>query len=112
MTTKKTKEKMTETQFLIALSKTTRAYDWTTEGKSIKGKAKNGKSRGSMFSPVTAVARYLGLGTYTNARTAACKLGLTKTFTNTLSKATKANSNRGETQVLRGRVKQALGVTS
>ena len=55
---------MTETQFLMALNKTTTAYTWTVEGKKIVGTAKNGKTRGKKFAPVTAVCRSTGKGTY------------------------------------------------
>ena len=48
---------MPETQFLIALSQTTSAYKWGVEGKTIVGTAKNGKTRGKKFDPVTAVCR-------------------------------------------------------
>ena len=48
---------MTETQFLMALNKTTTAYTWTVEGKKIDGTAKNGKTRGKKFNTLTAVCR-------------------------------------------------------
>ena len=51
---------MTESQFLVALSQTTSAYKWTVDNKKIVGTAKNGKTRGKKFDPVTAVCRSVG----------------------------------------------------
>ena len=105
---------MTETQFLIALSQTTSAYKWGVEGKTIVGTAKNGKSRGKKFDPVTAVCRSTGKGPYASTckgkKTAASKLGLTSTFTTNVTSATTAKSNRGNYQVLRGKIRQVLDV--
>ena len=105
---------MTETQFLIALSQTTSAYKWGVEGKTIVGTARNGKTRGKKFDPVTAVCRSTGKGTYSSTckgkKQAASKLGLTNTFTTNVSSATTAKSNRGNYQVLRGKMRQVLDV--
>ena len=105
---------MTETQFLIALSQTTSAYKWGVEGKTIVGTAKNGKTRGKKFDPVTAVCRSTGKGTYASTckgkKQAASKLGLTSTLTTNVSNATQAKSNRGNYQVLRGKIRQVLDV--
>ena len=105
---------MTETQFLIALSQTTSAYKWGVEGKTIVGTAKNGKTRGKKFDPVTGVCRSTGKGTYASTckgkKKAASKLGLTSTFTTNVTSATTAKSNRGNYQVLRGKIRQVLDV--
>ena len=105
---------MTETQFLLALSDTTKAYNWSLDGKTIVAVAKNGKTRGQKFDPITAVCRSTGKGTYPSTargkRTAAKKLGVNTTLTTSLTSATKACSNRGNGQVLRGRIRQVVGV--
>ena len=105
---------MTETQFLVALSQTTSAYTWTLEGNQIVGTAKNGKTRGKKFDPVTAVCRSTGKGTFASTckgkKQAATKIGLTATLANNVSSATQAKSNRGNYQVLRGRMRQVLEV--
>ena len=105
---------MTETQFLLALSQTTKSYSWTLEGKTIVGTAKNGKTRGKKFDPVTAVCRSVGRGTYASTcsgkKKAATKIGLTTTLAENVSSATQAKSNRGNYQVLRGKMRQVLGV--
>ena len=105
---------MTETQFLIALSQTTSAYKWSVEGKTIVGTAKNGKTRGKKYDPVTAVCRSTGKGEYASTcrgkKQAATKLGLTSTLTTNVSSAAQAKSNRGNYQVLRGKIRQVLDV--
>tara|TARA_R100000808_G_scaffold16552_1_gene37291 strand:- start:2807 stop:3124 length:318 start_codon:yes stop_codon:yes gene_type:complete len=105
---------MTETQFLLELSKTVGSYRWSVDGKKIVGTAKNGKTRGKKFDPITAVCRSTGKGTYASTckgkSKAATKLGVTKTLAENVSNATQGTSNRGNGQVLRGRIRQVLGV--
>ena len=78
---------MTETQFLMALNKTTTAYTWTVEGKKIVGTAKNGKTRGKKFNPLTAVCRSSGLGNGTTTQ-AAKKLGVTTSLKDSILEIT------------------------
>lgn len=105
---------MTETQFLVELSKTTTAYSWSVDGKQIVGTAKNGKTKGKKFDPLTAVCRSTGKGTFSSTckgkSKAATKIGVTKTLAQNVSNATQAKSNRGNDQVLRGKIRQVLGV--
>ena len=105
---------MTETQFLITLAQTRKAYNWSTEGKTIVGVAKNGKARGKKYAPITAVCRYAGKGTNPSTKRGTTKagkqLGMTPTLTKNVSNATQAVSNRGNSQVLRGKIKQVLGL--
>ena len=105
---------MTETQFLLALQKTQKSYKWQLRGNKIRGVARNGKDRGELFDPVTAVSRYTGNGTYEvtqRGRTRAGKsAGLSTTLTNTVIHAADAKNNHGGSQVLRGRIRQILDV--
>ena len=105
---------MTETQFLLSLSRTTKSYRWYVQGNKIRARARNGKTRGQVFDPVTAVARFTGHGNYgvnQKGRKAAGKAtGLTPLLTTSVVNATEAKSNRGNGQVLRGRMRQVLGV--
>ena len=107
---------MTEIQFLLTLSDTTDAYKWYLEGNKIRAKARNGKTRGQVYDPITAVARYTGHGNYgvnKRGRKAAGKASeLTNTLSNSVVQATEATCNRGNYQVLRGRIKQVLGLNS
>ena len=105
---------MTETQFLLALQKTKKSYKWHISGNKIRGVARNGKDRGELFDPVTAVSRYTGKGTYDvtqrGRRRAGKSTGLSTTLTNTVMNASDAKYNRGGSQVLRGRIRQVLDV--
>ena len=55
---------MTEIQFLLTLSDTTDAYKWYLKGNQIRAKARNGKTKGQVYDPITAVARSAGHGDY------------------------------------------------
>ncbi len=105
-------QKMNEIQFLLALQKTQKSYKWQLRGKKIRGVARNGNDRGEIFDPVTAVSRYTGNGTYEvtqRGRTRAGKsTGLSTTLTHNVIHASDAKNNRGNSQVLRGRIKQIL----
>ena len=101
---------MTETQFLVTLSQTTDAYKWSVENNKITGKARNGKARGKKLDPLTAVCRYTTQTTLRSPCKAACKMGMSKTLASNVTDATKAKSNRGNSQVLRGKMRQVLGV--
>ena len=106
--------KMTEMQFLLALQKTKKSYKWHLRGNKIRGVARNGNDRGELFDPVTAVTRYTGNGTYEvtqrGRKRAGKSTGLSTTLTHTAIHAADAKSNRGNSQVLRGRIRQILGV--
>ena len=103
---------MNEIQFLLALQKTKKSYKWQINGKKIRGKARNGRDRGEIFDPITAVSRYTGNGTYDTTKRsrqrAGRSLGISSTLTNTIVGASDANRNRGSDQVLRGRIKEIL----
>ena len=105
---------MTEIKFLLALADTTKAYKWHLKGNKIRATARNGKTKGQVYDPITAVARSSGHGTYTinqRGRKAAGKAnGLTTTLTTNVVNATEATCNRGNYQVLRGKIRQVLDV--
>ena len=47
---------MNEIQFLLELQKTKKSYKWHVAGNKIRGVARNGKDKGELFDPVTAVS--------------------------------------------------------
>ena len=106
--------KMSETRFLLALGKTQKSYKWYLAGKKIRAKARNGKDKGDTFDPINAVSRYTRNGTYEvtkrGRQRAGKSTGVSNTLTNTMICATDAKCNRGGSQVLRGRIKQILGL--
>ena len=105
---------MTETKFLLALSKTVKAYKWKLKNNTIVGIARNGKTKVVLYDPVTAICRYSGKGVYKNnssgRKTAASKIGIDQCWLRNLEGATTAKFNRGYSQTLRGKIRQALEV--
>jgi len=102
-----------EIQFLLNLQKTKKSYKWHVQsGHKIRGVARNGRDKGELFDPITAVSRYTRSGTYEvtkrSRQRAGRSLGISSTLTNTIIGATDAKNNRGSEQVLRGRIKEIL----
>lgn len=101
---------MESSEFYQALSKLPSSYKFgVDEGNNIVG-----RYRTSSVNPVTALA-YKQTGTFYRANKketlkAGRALGLTTDFTNHVYNATTGVSNRGNTQVVRGKIKSALGV--
>jgi hypothetical protein len=100
-------------EFYDSLSSLPVSYTWSIQGQNvIVGTGSRGNARGLTFNPVTAVAFAEGYGSFgTNKRDtlrAGRTLGLTRTFTENLYQATTNYSNRGHSQVVRGKVRSAL----
>ena len=96
---------------LSSLSSST--YQFSINAKNvITGEGRRGKAKGISFNPVTAVAFSEGHGSYGTTKRdtlrAGRALGLTKTFSENLYQATINHSNRGHSQVVRGKVRSAL----
>jgi len=98
--------------FYDMLTELPKCYSWTRENNNIVAKKIRGTSKGTVFNPITAVASSRGLGTYMNNKKdtmkAGTQLGLPRNFTSTVYDATNARSNRGNTQVVRGRILSRL----
>jgi hypothetical protein len=106
---------MHSSEFYQQLSSLPQTYSWDIQGnQSIVGTGKRGKAKGLAFNPVTAVAHRQGHGEYaTNKRDtirAGRAIGLSKTFTENLYQATTNHSNRGHSQVVRGKLRSALEI--
>tara|TARA_Y100000590_G_scaffold345698_3_gene395550 strand:- start:27942 stop:28265 length:324 start_codon:yes stop_codon:yes gene_type:complete len=106
---------METSEFYQSLTTLPVSYSWTVgDNKSITATKTRGKDRGSSVNPVTAVAQSKGLGTYgTNKREtlkAGKALGLSRTFASTAYDAATSVSNRGNAQVVRGKIRSALEI--
>lgn len=105
---------MNTREFYSALSNLPNYYDFNVENGNITGEIRRGKSKGLSVNPITALATRLTGSSYgTNKREtqrAAKELGLTRDFTNHIYNAVTSVSNRGNTQVVRGKIRSALGV--
>ena len=106
---------METSEFYQSLTTLPVSHSWTVgDNKSITAEKTRGKDRGSSVNPVTAVAQSKGLGTYgTNKREtlkAGKALGLSRAFASTAYDAATSVSNRGNAQVVRGKIRSALEI--
>ena len=100
-------------EFYDNLSSVSSTYKWEVGSRqTIGATGTRGKTKGVAVNPITAVAHRRGLGTYGSNKRETLKagkaLGLTKTFTENVYQATTNYSNRGNSQVVRGRILSAL----
>jgi len=107
-------DSMENNEFYTTLASLPKSYSFGVVDNTIVGSTNRGSAKGVTFNPVTAVAyRQTGEVYGTNKREtlkAGRALGLNRSFTETVYNATTGVSNRGNTQVVRGKVKSALGV--
>ena len=105
---------MESNEFYTTLASLPSSYNWSVEGRTITGQGTRGSSRGLAFNPVTAVAyKKTGQVSGTNKREtlkAGTALGLTRSFTSHVNNATTGSSNRGNSQVVRGKIRSALEI--
>ena len=102
-------------EFYQKLSQTSSTYKWeVSSSQKLTATRKRGKVKGASLNPVTAVAYKQGKGVFASnkrgTQQAGKALGLSKTFTENLYQATTNQSNRGHSQVVRGKIRSALGV--
>lgn len=96
--------------FYKALRSVKKNYNWTLdENNSIVA------TRGSsVYNPITALANYLGVKINSNSKKntlrVARALGLEKDFAEQVYSAANCLTNRGQSQIVRGRVRKALGL--
>lgn len=90
------------------------SYDWVVENNKVVATINSGPNRGLTLNPITALAHKSGYGVYEDTRDgaerAAAVLGLSRKFARSVYSATIGSKNRGNTQVVRGRIKSALEV--
>ena len=102
---------MESNEFYSTLASLPSTYRFDVEGKAIKGR---GAARGATLNPVTAVAyRTTGQVYGTNKREtlkAGTAVGLTREFATHVYNATTGVSNRGNSQVVRGKIRSALEI--
>ena len=87
-------------------------FKWTiNEDNAIVG---THKRTGTQFNPVTALAASRGVGTFAQTKRdtlkAGAALGLPRMFVEHAINATNSANNRGNAQVVRGKIRSALGV--
>mgnify|MGYP001410033398 FL=1 len=105
---------MNVTDFFNRLDGVSTSYHWDIDKKRVVAKIRSGPNRGFTLNPVTALAHKSGFGLFNNTRdgteNAANLLGLPRKFARSVYSATLGTHNRGNTQVIRGRIRSALEV--
>lgn len=105
---------MTTAEFFNRLYNIAYSYDWNVDNKKIEATIHSGPNKGFTLNPITALAHKAGLGLHDNTRDgteyAGSLLGLSRKMTRSFYKATLGNNNRGNAQVVRGKIRSALEV--
>lgn len=90
------------------------SYHWDVENNKVTATIRSGPFRGFTLNPITALAHKSGFGFIDNTRDgtefAASLLGIPRTVARTVYSATLGTYNRGNTQVVRGKIRSALEV--
>lgn len=102
---------MNTSEFFSTLSKLKKKYDWQVDGDNKIVAVESSKT----YNPITAIAKNtMGYKPQGNSKRetiqAGKSLGLTKEFCEQVYNATISTSNRGNVQVVRGRIRSALNV--
>jgi hypothetical protein len=105
---------MNHYEFFDRLTGVASAYRWDVDHNRVEAVIRSGPNRGRTLNPVTALAHKSGFGLFDNTRNgteqAASLLGLPRRAARQVYSATLGTHNRGNTQVLRGRIRSALEV--
>jgi hypothetical protein len=98
---------MNQSTFIQSLTSIKNSYKWSYQNGQIVGVAKHGAERGLRFDPIRALVRTTRAGSYQTTSQAAKAIELPDTVVKSLT----STDNRGNSQVLRGRVRQVLQIT-
>lgn len=106
---------MNKYDFLERLYNISTSYHWDVdENNKVKAVIQSGPNKGFELNPVTALAHKSGFGFFTNTREgteyAANALGIPRNLARKIYSATLSTYNRGDVQVVRGRIRSALEV--
>jgi hypothetical protein len=101
-------------EFFDRLENVASSYHWNVEHNDVVARIQSGTFRGFALNPITALAHKAGFGFFNNNKKdtlfAGRLLGLSTSFAEHVYEATKSYHNRGNTQVVRGRIRSALEV--
>ena len=105
---------MNFTDFFDRLYNVSSAYRWHFEGNKVVATIQSGPHRGLTLNPITALAHKSGFGVHDNTRDgteyAASLLGIPRKIARSVYSATLGSHNRGNTQVVRGKIRSALEI--
>jgi hypothetical protein len=103
---------MNYTEFFDRLSNLADAYHWDIDHNRVIATIQSGHYKGVTLNPITALAHKSGFGFFGNNREdtefAARLLGIPRSIARNVYSATLGTYNRGNTQVVRGRIRSAL----
>ena len=89
-------------------------YSWNLQDNVLKGVKSSGQNKGLEVNPVTALATSQGKGSFGTGKRDTLKagkaLGLSTEFINHVFNAANGATNRGNTQVVRGKIRSALEI--
>jgi len=101
-------------EFIERLAKVSNSYSWSLENNKVVARIKNGPNKGRTLNPLTALAHKAGFGLFDdnreNAEQAASLFGLSRDQARNIYSATIGTKNRGNVQVIRGKIRSALEV--
>lgn len=105
---------MNYSEFLNKLSNIAESYHWDINDNRVTAIIQSGLFKGVTLNPITALAHKSGFGFFDNTRKdtefAARLLGISRRVARNIYSATLGTYNRGNTQVLRGKIRSALEV--
>jgi hypothetical protein len=111
---KKEKIEMKYSELFDKLSNLAGAYHWDINHNRVIATIQSGYYKGFTLNPITALAHKSGFGFFNNNREdtefAARLLGIPRSIARNVYSATLGTYNRGNTQVVRGRIRSALEV--
>lgn len=105
---------MKQNDFFNKLYNISGSYHWDVQNKKVVATIQSGPHRGRTLNPLTALAHKSGFGLFDNTRDdtihAASLLGIPRNVARQIYSATLGTYNRGNTQVVRGKIRSALEV--
>lgn len=102
-------------EFYTKLYNVSESYRWQIDSNNkVVATIQSGPARGFTLNPITALAHKAGFGFFANTREsteyAASFLGIPRSVARHIYSATLGSFNRGNTQVVRGRIRSALEI--
>lgn len=101
-------------EFYSKLCNVSAAYRWHVINNKVVAIIQSGPARGFVLNPITALAHKAGFGFFEDTRDsteyAASLLGIPRDVARNIYSATLGSFNRGNTQVVRGRILSALEI--
>lgn len=99
---------MNQTEFVNKLQSIAKSYRWQYVNNQLVGTARYGKLRGAKFNPITAVARSVTGEYFPMTDRGTTKASSVLNLTDSLLESVLSVSNRGNAQVVRGKLLRSI----